>query len=848
MKKYLLNVAVVLIGTLGAFSNTSSGRDITGLLEGRVKVAETGESLSGVTVVVVGTGLACVTDSAGYYQINGVRAGLYDIKFQLIGYQTKTILKVTILPDFRTRIDADLKQSLVEMEPIEIRAERPLIQKDNASSAYQLSGQQMNLLPVTRLNDAVTLMPGVTREGNVRGGKTNEVIYLLDGLPMQDVIAGGNPVALPKSTAAAMTVWTGGFDAEYGNALSGVVNVVTRSGSPVSQFELRYGRDHWLSDNIVQQTNKESELELLASGPIVDNRLSVLSVNNYTASDTRWWQDLQHFFSSPVSRDFTGLTRLEYTPASTTRLVLQGVYSLQRWRDYEFRWRYNLTGLPEREKDLYRANVMFTRAISNQSFYSLALGYSSQRSHIGPESKDQLPLMPYQYDVALRYIVGGAENWWAETRQRILTAKADYTLQSFSFHTFKLGAEINQYDIYGDIVKYEPQLTYFAKPIQSAPLLNYSNFYQYYPRTGSAFLQDKIEFTSDGAILSFGIRWDFLDPAAERPVVEYIPTRPGEFQQQVTGKVKAALKQQLSPRFSITMPVGPSGYIFANYGRYIQFPLFDYLYSGITPTQLEYGSKNVLAGNPDLEPERLSSWETGIRHQVGKSWMVSMAYFQKKVSDQIDAKTLVPFKSKYAGDFGFASYVNIDDSESKGFEIVLTRENSEWLNGFVSYTNMITEGLSEQANQNVNIAQWGFAVPASHYPLSWDQRHTIKINMNAKLPWEMETDLAAEYHSPRPYTFYPTKDGITPIDTSRVFSPNNRRMSEVYIVDLKIQKIFRIRSLQKVELAIYADARNIFNAKNVLWMDSNGRIGGELGDPGAYDTPRRVRLGIIARF
>lgn len=848
MKKIAMRIFFISVGVVGSLCDNSYGRGITGVLEGKVRDKETGDLLAGVTVMVVGSGLGSVTDSVGRYQINSIRTGVYDVRFQLIGYQSKTILKVTILPDFRTHIDAELKQSSVEMGPIEVQAERPLIQKDNASSAYQFSGQQMNMLPVSHLNDALTLMPGVTREGNVRGGRTNEVIYLLDGLPIQDVITGGASVELPKSTAAAMTMWTGGFDAEFGNALSGVVNVVTRSGSPVSQFEVRYERDHWLSDNLIQQTDKENEVEVLASGPVISGQISYLTVNTYATSDTRWWQDLQYFFSSPVRKDFTGLTRLEYAPVSTTRIVLQGVYALQHWRDYEYRWRFNLTGLPTREKDVYRTTLMLTHTISNQSFYSLTLGYSSQRSHIGPDSKDQVPLMPYQYDLYLRYIVGGVKNWWAETRQGILTAKADYTLQSFTFHTFKVGVEINQYDIYGDIIKYEPQVTYFGKPIQNAPLLNYSDFYKYYPRMGSAFIQDKVEFTDDGAILSFGVRWDFLDPAAERPIVEYIPTQSNEFRQQVTGKVKASLKQQISPRFSFTMPVGPRGYIFANYGRYVQFPIFDYLYSGITPTQLEYGAKNVLAGNPDLEPERLTAWEVGVRHQIGNSWMMSLAYFQKAVTNQIDTKTLIPFKSKFAGDYGFATYVNLDEADATGFEVVFTRESSEWINGFISYTNMTAEGLSEQANQNTNIAQWGFPVPAHLYPLSWDQRHTIKANLNAKLPWDIEANLIAEYHSPRPYTYYPTKDGIVPFDTSRTFFPNNRRMSEMYEVDLKIQKTFRIRKLPMLELAIYTDVRNILNTRNVLWMDSNGRIGGELDDPSAYDNPRRVRIGVQAKF
>ena len=251
-------------------------------MEGRVRDQDAEKLIPGVMVIVIGTGIGCATDSLGRYHITDIRTGVYDIRFQMIGYQTKTITRVTILPDFKTRVDATLKQSVVEMEPIEIRAEHSLIQKDKAASAYQYSGLQMDLLPVSRLNEALTLMPGVTREGNVHGGKTNEVIYLLDGLPLQDVISGGSSVDLPKSTVGAMTMWIGGFDAEFGNALSGVVNIVSQSSSPTQQFQVRYERDHWLPDKLVQQTDKEDEVELFASGPVIAGTLSYLTTNTYS--------------------------------------------------------------------------------------------------------------------------------------------------------------------------------------------------------------------------------------------------------------------------------------------------------------------------------------------------------------------------------------------------------------------------------------------------------------------------------------------------------------------------------------------------------------------------------------
>jgi hypothetical protein len=159
---------------------------------------------------------------------------------------------------------------------------------------------------------------------------------------------------------------------------------------------------------------------------------------------------------------------------------------------------------------------------------------------------------------------------------------------------------------------------------------------------------------------------------------------------------------------------------------------------------------------------------------------------------------------------------------------------------------MVTEGTSDNATQGIQYAQWGFPVAEMPFPLSWDQRHTVKLDAEGKLPWDVEGNLVVLYNSPRPYTFYPTRDGFTPTDPQKVFVPNNKRMEDVLIVNMKLSKQFTI--VDGFVTTLYADARNLLNRKNVRWIDSNGRIGGELGDPGAFYDPRRIRVGIQVKF
>jgi len=819
-----------------------------GSIEGRLKDKSTDENLFGATIQIVGTSIGTVSDNEGYYRIFNLRNGIYDVKFSLIGYKTVIMKNVDIHSDVRMRLDIVMEQSSVELGVVEISSQKPLIQKDQPSTTFSISNIKLEKLPIQTFQEVLSLQPGVTLEGNVRGGKTNEVIYLIDGIPVQDFVVGGLGTELPKSSIGGMTIYTGGFEAEYGNALSAVINVVTKGGDNTHRFAFRFEKDNWIPAKLNKQVDKHNSLELSASGPIIRSEVFYLTALTMTASNTRWWQDLDNFFASPNYKDVSGFSKIDYLFSSTTRITAQGIYSFREWRDYEFSWRYNLDGLPQRSKSSLRGSLILNQTLSNHSAYSLSLTSFYLHNKVGTGNKQDIELDPYQFDYYLRYIVDGKKNWWADAEQYMNTIKADFDMLAGTNHSIKTGFELNLYDINSDLIKYEPQRTYFGKTLENEPMLNYSNSYNYFPRTGSLFIQDKIRFELDGSTLSFGLRWDFLDPRAKRPIVEYIPTTKNEFQQQVKGYQTASLKHQLSPRIALAMPIGSDNIFYANFGKYFQYPLFDYLYAGIDPVRISNGAKSVLTGNPDLNPELTTSWELGYKQSFQETYVGSITYFRKNIKNQIDTKTLVPFDSKSAGDFGFAQYVNNAEADAEGIEFILSRERDEKFSGSISYTYMIAEGTSEVANQSINLAQWGFPIQATSFPLSWDQRHSIKIDLETKTLYDIVVNGILWYNSPKPYTLFPTRDGYTPVDPAKDFVPNNSRMKSILFANVKVSKEFIFDNLQDYSFMIYVDARNILNSKNIKWIDSNGRIGGELGDPSAYYDPRRIKVGCSVVF
>lgn len=841
MRVFVFILLLLILFLQTAFSG------IYGVLEGTIKDKESGQVLPGVNVLIVGSTMGTVTDINGYYQISNVKGGTYDLQFSLIGYRTILQKGITVAPDLRTKINVALTATDIELNEIEVIAERPLIQRDVTSTTYNVGSVRLEKLPVTSMQEVLTLQPGVTLEGHVRGGKTSEVLYFVDGLPIQDVIGGGAGAELPKSAITEMSIQTGGFDAEYGNALSGIVNIITKTSTDRHKFQVRLDKDNWLGG---KQVSKVTDAEISASGPIVQN-LGYFSAFNLHLTDTRWWQDFQHFFDYPIQRELSNFSKIDYNFGNGKRLSLSAISSFKRWRDYEFSWRFNLDGLPTRSRDAFRISTSWNHSLSPKTFYNISLSAYSMNQKINEGSKDNIDTTIYQYDFYLQYIIEGNRAWWIDSRQNIYTLKADITSQILKNHLLKAGIEFNQYYIFSDIVKYEPKKTYFGKPLPGEPQLNFSSNYRYYPRSGSAYIQDK--FDEEGLTLNIGGRFDFLDPAAERPAIELVPINEDEYRQDIKGYVKSKFKYSISPRIGISAPIDVNGYIFINYGEYFQFPLFDYLYSGLNNVALSKGAK-ALVGNPDLLPEKTKAWEISVKYIFADHYVVGATYFNKTTTNQIDTKTLIPTNSRVAGDYGFAEYVNNPFGESNGFEVTVTRDHRSIITGSLSYTFMVAQGLSEYANQSLNYAQWGFPLYPKPFYLSWDQRHTIKGIIELALPQDLTTNLLFQYNTPRPYSYYPTKDGFNPPVSEKdpraavPFIPNNARMKEYLNIDLKASKKLVLDFIDNFTFYIYVDVRNLLNSKNVRWVDSNGRIGGELDDPSAYYNPRRTRVGLRAEF
>lgn len=829
--KHVLKYALVML--LLELSCVSLYAGVSGIIEGTVKDAIEDIPLVGVNVVVDGSHRGAATDTLGNFKIYNVPAGVVRLRVSMIGYQSVTIENFTVLPNLKSYIDILLTPTIIEVDEIAVKAEKPLIRTDVVGSTHEINEKEIVQLPVDNYMDIVDIQPGVADGGHVRGGRESDVLYLIDGLPVRQSITGNMGSNIPRNSIQEMSIQTGGFDAEYGNALSSVVNIITKHGADKCESQFRIENDSFWGG---QETNKRTEAEFSLSGPIKQWTSTYFISANWIQLDDRWWQDMRYFFNSPINRETNFIGKFEHSISKNLRLWYQMIYSNANWRDYEFRWRFNLDGLPGQRRESYLLNSNLSYNMTNSSFVTLNVSRYVVNSHIGPNDKHDLHLnKPFQYDFYLQYIVDGYRLWWADNDETRYTFKLDYTSQLSPRHYIKIGTEFDYYDLETDILKYEPQTTYFGKPIIDKPLLNFSTDYNYKPNKGAIYIQDKIEF-SGKELLSIGLRYDYLDPQAERPMIEWIPQTNEEFEQVIKGKVPARTKHQWSPRLGFTMPLEKGSYIFLNFGLFFQVPLFEYLYSGLN-VDLKKGHR-VLVGNPDLKPEQTRMWEISYRKILNEDFVGTVTYFSKEIRNLVDTKTFLATDSKSLDD-GFTQFVNLPYAQASGIEVYLNKKFNGTFGGKIAYTYMTARGLSESSTSQLDYLQWGFEpVPGDHY-LSWDQRHTLNLSLEYQMPFDINLNVLARYHSPRPYTYLPEFD-MGDVD-DYILQPNNERMESNYYLDIKIRRAFTYRN---IHYELYADVRNLFDSKNLLWVDSLGRPGGELGDPTAYDIGRRTRVGL----
>ncbi|MCX6122048.1 MAG: TonB-dependent receptor [Ignavibacteriales bacterium] len=226
--KYRILVYVVLLFTL-TVNFVLAGT--TGKIAGRVMDKETGEPLIGVNVVIKGSSLGAATDIDGYFAILNIPPGVHTVVASMVGYSLVTVNEVRVLIDQTTPVDIQMAPQSIEASAVDIVAERNVIKKDVSTSVSSVQTEEIQALPVSSVNQIVGLQAGVEDGMMIRGGTSDQLLLQIDGITQRDP-RDNTPISTVALTSIQeVSIEKGGFNAEYGQVQSGIINIVGKEGN-----------------------------------------------------------------------------------------------------------------------------------------------------------------------------------------------------------------------------------------------------------------------------------------------------------------------------------------------------------------------------------------------------------------------------------------------------------------------------------------------------------------------------------------------------------------------------------------------------------------------------------------
>ncbi len=215
-------------------------QDVNGSLQGRI-LDSMRVPIPGVDIIVSGSSLQGLrgtpTDNQGYFQMFSVPVGMYTIRINHIGYQGLRYDDVAVRLGRSTNLgEIVLETRAVELSETVVSGQRTLIDPSSTAVGTNLTPTTFTVLPLDRnFRSIATLAPQANAsflgdEVNIAGSTGLENIYFVDGINVTDPNQGLTSTNLPYNFVKEIQIKTGGYEAEYGRALGGIMNVITNSG------------------------------------------------------------------------------------------------------------------------------------------------------------------------------------------------------------------------------------------------------------------------------------------------------------------------------------------------------------------------------------------------------------------------------------------------------------------------------------------------------------------------------------------------------------------------------------------------------------------------------------------
>ncbi len=569
MRKNLFVLFLFLL-TLSVTTYADYDFATTGKIAGRITDA-TGEALPFVNIIVMGTNYGAASDIDGYYSILNIPPGAYEVKASAIGYNSTVVKNVRVSIDLTTKLDLTLTETSVSLgEDVVVIATKPLIQKDLTASTSVVGDDFIKELPVTDLGDVLALQAGIVISPgggiHIRGGRSGQVAYQIDGVPVTDSYDGSSVVEVNQNAVKELQVISGAFNAEYGQALSGVINIVTKDGSNKFSGSVQaYSGDYvssrtdvfWNIDEITPFNIANIEGSL--SGPIINDKIFFYANlryyqnlgyldgrNQFTVTDYAkekansggaefLFYDKNNKLLSPTITDeyvslnpfrkFFGQGKLTYQIGGGMKLSYNFIGDQQRYKHYDGAAKLTPDNNLQRFQNAYTHILNFNHAVSNSSFYTLNASYYTKNYHhfLFENIYTGDANHPTEYvdntthqTPAYSYAIGGTNKNRFERSTKAFLGKFDWVSQLTQELNLQFGAEykkqemyfheINLVDKFDENGQKTTPYNVAIPPISSVD----NNEYLHKPTEFATYAQIKVE--AFNMIINAGLRFDLFNP------------------------------------------------------------------------------------------------------------------------------------------------------------------------------------------------------------------------------------------------------------------------------------------------------------------------------------------------
>ena len=851
----------------------------SGTLTGVINEASNKSGLPGVNVMVKGTYYGAASDLEGRYRIDNISPGSYDIEVSMIGY--KIILKtgVTIGPGEIIDLDFNMEETVLSFgEDVVVMGKKPLFDVDETSSIARVRREDIEAKVVSSVEDILSEQIGVTTQDgeiHIRGGRIDESIFIVDGFSVKDPLSGysGN-LFVNADAIEELEIVTGGYNAEYGQAMSGVVNIKLKEGRDNYEGTVKYSSDRLLSDNF-----NSDRIEFNLGGPdlifqtlptvigfdlpgrfsfffngygkMYDGNLPVAS----RLYPHRYWKssmisdskadDIMSKLAGRENNDWHLLYKLTWELTSKKKLsasydasmnINQGYFMPRAFSSTYFPYRYMniLDNYNTITRDTRLLNLNWTHTLSTSSFYEITVGKFTTMEHSAVQDlhwsdyQQRLDLEPINYnldDTDLDgniqitygdefYDTGFAPEWYDLSSENT-RFDIDWTVHTKSGHKVKTGFEHTITEI---------QVLDIDEPWSGSSGFG-ANYDYYNAKTyfGAFYLQDRIIF--EGMTLNLGLRTDYWIPG--RYVEDAINDTSNII---ITDKARKIfdeetfnfpwfeepykMKARLSPRFGISHPITDNDVLYFYYGHFSQLPTFQYVYAKINS---KAQSTYQVFGNPNLNPKTTVQYELGVKHRFSEDQVLELKAYWKDMFDYETSQTIRPSNPKYAH-LSFNMYFNADYARSRGVEAILkSRLFKNWYID-LNFNYSIVTGKSSSPMDNLLVQAGQLSEkPLGENYMSWDRPLHFFANLSYSHPSNWGVSARLEYESGRRYTRSIQDTVIYVGDRPYYEGPREDDRPYAYVseipsrnVDLKFYKTFKVGNFK---LKSYLEVENLTNER-----------------------------------